>query len=63
MSLFNIFIQELFYVLLAAILIFVGLELLWPRMVLAYIDLNWLLMGWVVSGILVIMVNGINRNS
>jgi hypothetical protein len=51
------FFQELFYVLLAAIIIFGVLELLWPRLVLAYININWLLIGWVVSGILEIIVN------
>ncbi|MFW5888543.1 MAG: hypothetical protein ACOCVY_02390 [Patescibacteria group bacterium] len=51
------FFQELFYVLLAALVIFGVLESLWPRLVLAYININWLLIGWVVSGIVVIIVD------
>jgi amino acid transporter len=51
------FFQELFYVLLGAIVIFSVLELLWPRMVLAYINPNWLLLAWVVSGILLVITN------
>jgi hypothetical protein len=51
------FFQESFYVLLAAIVVFGVLELFWPRLVLAYININWLLIGWVVSGIVVIIVN------
>ncbi len=51
------FFQELFLVLLAAIIIFSVLELIWPRMVLSYININWLLLGWVVSGIVIVIIN------
>jgi hypothetical protein len=45
---------ELFYVLTAALVIFVGLELIWPGVVLAYINLNWVLILWLVCGIIIL---------
>lgn len=56
MAVYNIIAREIFYLLFGAIISFGALEVVWPRSVLAYIDLNWLLIGWVVSGIVVIMI-------
>lgn len=42
--------QEIFYFLSAAMVLFVVMELLWPRVVLAYFNLNWLLLIWLIAG-------------
>lgn len=46
--------RELFYVLTGAIVIFSLLEIIWPGVVLAYINLNWILIFWLVAGIVVL---------
>ena len=51
----KIFFQELFYVLTAAILMFVCLEIIWPGMTLAYFNLNYLLLLWLSDGIIVLI--------
>lgn len=50
----NNFFYELFYVLTAAILIFVILEIFWPGMVLAYLNLNYVLIFWLIAGIIIL---------
>ncbi|MDD4271899.1 MAG: hypothetical protein PHF50_03795 [Patescibacteria group bacterium] len=50
----NYFFYELFYVLTAAILIFAGLEIFWPGVVLAYLNLNYVLIFWLVTGIIIL---------
>jgi hypothetical protein len=45
---------ELFYVLTAALVIFIIMELIWPDVVLAYINLNWVLLLWLVCGIIIL---------
>ncbi|MFH1822122.1 MAG: hypothetical protein ABH830_00290 [Patescibacteria group bacterium] len=50
----NIFFKELFYVLTGAIIIFAILEIFWPRLVLAYFNLNWLLILWLIVGIVLL---------
>lgn len=52
---FKIFFQELFYVLTAALLLFVFLEIIWPGMVLAYFNPNYLLLAWLINGIIVLI--------
>lgn len=52
---FKILIEELFYVLTAALVIFILMELLWPGIILAYINLNWVLILWLIIGIVVII--------
>jgi hypothetical protein len=47
----KIFFEELFYFLTAALAIFFVLELIWPRIVLAYFNFSWLLMFWLLIGI------------
>ena len=46
--------RELFYVLTGAIVIFSLLEIIWPGVVSAYINLNWILIFWLVAGIVVL---------
>jgi len=50
------FINELFYTLTGALVIFLIMELLWPGVVLAHINYNFVLLLWLVNGI-VILVN------
>ncbi|MDD4900675.1 MAG: hypothetical protein PHS62_00995 [Patescibacteria group bacterium] len=49
------FLQELFYALTGAILIFTFLEIISPGMVLAYFNLNYLLLFWPIIGIIVVL--------
>ena len=47
--------KEMFYVLTGALVIFSCLELLWPRLIIAYINLNWLLIFWLIVGIVILL--------
>lgn len=53
----KIIIVELFYILTAALVIFVIMELLWPGIILAYLNLNWVLILWLIVGIVVVSYN------
>lgn len=48
----SIIIREFFYFFSLALLIFIGLEIIWPNIVLAYFNLNYLLVLWFVSGLI-----------
>lgn len=50
----NFILREFFYVLTGAIVIFSLLEIIWPGVVSAYINLNWILIFWLVAGIVVL---------
>lgn len=50
----NNFFYELFYVLTGAILIFACLEIFWPGTILAYLNLNYVLMFWLINGIIIL---------
>jgi len=52
----KIFIQELFYVLTASLLIFAILETIWPRVVLAYISLGKVLILWLIIAIILLIL-------
>ncbi|MFA6170850.1 MAG: hypothetical protein WCW77_04815 [Patescibacteria group bacterium] len=43
------YINEIFRVLTASLLIFIALELIWPGMVISYINLNLVLIFWLVN--------------
>ncbi len=47
---------ELFYVLAGAMVIFVIMEIVWPNFVLAYLNLNWLLIFWLIVGIFILLI-------
>lgn len=47
----RVFLEEIFYALTGAILILFALELAWQRIVLAYFNLNWLLLVWLATGL------------
>ncbi|MCG2697911.1 hypothetical protein L6307_02330 [Candidatus Parcubacteria bacterium] len=49
--------KELFYTLTAALVIFCALELAWPGIVLAYININRVLIFWLIVGIVVVAVD------
>lgn len=53
--------KELIYVLTAAILIFSLLESVWPGVVSAYLNMNWLLILWLVDGILLLALSEKNH--
>ena len=53
-SLINDFFHELFYVLTGALLIFSCLEIIWPGIVLAYLNLNYVLIFWLINGIIIL---------
>lgn len=48
---FRLISREIFYGLTAALLIFIILESLWPNIVLAYFNLNYLFLLWFLSGL------------
>jgi len=48
--------KELFYVLAGAMVIFVIMEIVWPNIVLAYLNLNWLLIFWLIVGIFILLI-------
>ncbi|MBU0619708.1 MAG: hypothetical protein V1768_01830 [Patescibacteria group bacterium] len=47
---------ELFYLFTGALIIFAGLEILWPNIILAYININYTLLLWMISGIAVLLI-------
>ena len=49
------FLLELFYGLFGALLIFIFLEIVWPGIVLAYINLNLVLLFCLVIGIIILI--------
>jgi len=51
------FLKELFYVLTGSLIIFSGLELIHSGLVLAYININWVLIFWLIIGIVIILIN------
>jgi len=53
----NIISCEIFYVLTGAIIIFALMESVEPDIVLAYLDLNWLLIFWLIVGIFILINN------
>jgi hypothetical protein len=54
----NTALRELFFVLSIAIIIFVILELIWPGIVLSYINTSWVLIFWLMLGIFVVIKTG-----
>lgn len=46
--------QELFYFFSAAVLSGICLEIFWPRIILAYFNLNFLFIAWLVSAVLLL---------
>ncbi len=51
----KILLEEIFYALTVSLAVFAVLELAFSRMVLAYINLNFLLLVWFVFGIILLV--------
>lgn len=49
--------RELFYVIFFSVFVFSVLELAHPKIVLAYININYLLIFWLIVGILVLVLS------
>ncbi len=49
--------KEFFYTLTGALVIFVLLEFAWSGIVLAYINMNWVLIIWLIVGIVILVLN------
>jgi len=59
----KIFLQELFYALTGALAIFSIFELLRPGLVLAYININWVLIFWLLIGIVTVVFKPAKENN
>jgi len=57
MSYYYAIFKELFFVLTAALITFALMEFGWDRLVLSYININWVLIAWLVNGILLLVFN------
>jgi len=53
----NLITKELFYTLTGALIVFCFLEIIWPGIVLAYININWLLIFWLITGMVILIIN------
>ena len=49
--------KEIFYVLAGAMVIFSFMEIIRPNIVLAYLNLNWLLIFWLIIGIFILLIH------
>jgi hypothetical protein len=47
--------KEFFYILTTAVVIFFIMELIVPGIVMAYININWVLILWLFNGIVVLI--------
>lgn len=52
---YNYIFKEIFYILTASLVIFCFLELLWPGIILAYININIVLILWLIFGIMILI--------
>ena len=43
--------KEFFYVLTGSLIIFCLLEIIWPGVILAYLNINWILLIWLIIAI------------
>ena len=59
----KLFSKELFYVLTGALIIFIAMELTWDRLVLSYININWMLIAWLINGILLLALKDKVQNN
>jgi hypothetical protein len=60
---FRLITEELFYALTAALLVFGILEFIKPRLVLAYFNLNYLLLAWLIFGIILLKTSDKDREA
>ena len=50
-----IYLKESFYILTGALAMFLLMEIVWPGVVLAYINYNIVLLLWLVNGIVILL--------
>ncbi len=50
----SLLVREIFYFLTALGLVFIALEIIWPNIVLAYFNLNYLLLLWLIFGLVML---------
>lgn len=55
--------NELFYVLTGASVVFAILEIVWPGVVLAYININWVLILWLLNGMIILLINNKDKRN
>ncbi|MHB8903681.1 MAG: hypothetical protein ACYC40_01070 [Patescibacteria group bacterium] len=53
----KIFWREFFYFLSALLLIFIILEIIWPNIILAYFNLNYLLLIYIITALFLLIVS------
>lgn len=53
---FEIILREIFYSLSILLVVLVLFELLWPKLVLVYININYLLIFWLIIGIFTVVM-------
>jgi hypothetical protein len=49
--------KEVFYVLSASLLIFLIMELISPNIILAFLNINLVLISWIIIGIMILVNN------
>jgi hypothetical protein len=49
--------REIFYFFTALIVLSIGLEIIWPNIILAYFNLNYIIVLWFVSGFISLVKN------
>ncbi|MCK5416750.1 hypothetical protein KAI92_04975 [Candidatus Parcubacteria bacterium] len=57
MYIFNQILKEVFYALSGSIVVFGLMEIFWSKLVLAYFNINWVLLLWLFNGILILAFN------
>ena len=53
----KLYLEEFLVVLFVGIIVFLLLEFFWPRLVLAYINISFLLILWFASAIIYLLLN------
>jgi hypothetical protein len=53
----DLYLREIFYVLNGAVLVFILMEIVKPKIILAYFNLNYLLIAWIFLAIVVVIRN------
>lgn len=51
----RLIIQESFYFFSALLLAFIILEIIWPNIILAYFNLNYLFLLWLIAGLILLI--------
>lgn len=55
---FRVIKQEIFYFLSILLVVFIVLEIIWSNIILAYFNLNWLLVLWLIFGVILLIKPG-----